>query len=153
MFEKPLSAESLFYRALEINDAVEREAFLASISSPELREIVDALLEDHAQAGALFDNCAAALEWPENVNVEEIEEGAVDANIGSRLGPYTLTRCLGEGGSGIVYEAEQKIPVQRRVAIKILKIGLDSAQVISRFNMERQTLALMEHPNIAHYWM
>jgi WD40 repeat protein len=69
--------------------------------------------------------------------------------IGSRIGPYKLLQKLGEGGMGSVYVAEQEHPVTRRVAVKIIKAGMDSAQVIARFEQERQALALMDHPNIA----
>src|SRR5262249_17948272 len=68
---------------------------------------------------------------------------------GARLGPYRLVLKLGEGGMGSVWLAEQEEPVQRRVALKIIKAGLDSAHVRARFDAERQALALMDHPNIA----
>lgn len=68
---------------------------------------------------------------------------------GSRLGPYTLIRRLGEGGWGVVYEAEQEEPLRRRVAIKIIRLGMDTEGVIARFEVERKALALMDHPNIA----
>src|SRR5262249_58185388 len=68
---------------------------------------------------------------------------------GSRIGPYKLLEKLGEGGMGVVYVAEQESPVKRRVALKIVKPGMDSAQVVRRFAAERQALALMDHTNIA----
>ncbi len=70
--------------------------------------------------------------------------------IGSQIGPYKLLSVLGEGGFGIVYRAEQKEPVRRQVALKVIKPGMDSKQVIARFEAERQALALLDHPNIAH---
>src|SRR5205085_9283801 len=69
--------------------------------------------------------------------------------VGSRIGPYKLRQQLGEGGMGTVYLAEQQEPVQRRVALKIIKAGMDSAHVIARFEQERQALAVLDHPNIA----
>jgi WD40 repeat protein/serine/threonine protein kinase len=69
--------------------------------------------------------------------------------LGGRIGPYKLLQKLGEGGMGTVYVAQQEKPVARRVALKIIKAGMDSAQVIARFEQERQALALMDHPNIA----
>jgi len=70
--------------------------------------------------------------------------------LGSRIGPYKLLSILGEGGMGIVYLAEQKRPIKRRVALKVIKPGMDSKRVIARFEAERQALALLDHPNIAH---
>src|SRR5262249_22066054 len=66
-----------------------------------------------------------------------------------RIGPYLLRRVLGEGGMGIVWEAEQQEPVRRRVALKCLRLGMDTSQFLARFESERQALTLMSHPNIA----
>ena len=70
--------------------------------------------------------------------------------IGGQIGPYRLLGVLGEGGFGIVYLAEQKQPIRRQVALKVIKPGMDTKQVIARFEAERQALALLDHPNIAH---
>ena len=69
---------------------------------------------------------------------------------GAQIGPYKLLSIVGEGGYGIVYLAEQQRPVKRRVALKVIKPGMDSKQVIARFEAERQALALLDHPNVAH---
>ena len=69
--------------------------------------------------------------------------------VGSVIGPYKLMEQIGEGGMGVVYVAEQSKPVRRKVALKIIKPGMDTKQVISRFEAERQALAMMDHPNIA----
>src|SRR6204780_2647886 len=69
--------------------------------------------------------------------------------VGSVIGPYKLLQQIGEGGFGVVYMAEQETPVRRVVALKVIKPGMDTAQVIARFESERQALALMDHPNIA----
>src|ERR1700677_3706240 len=74
---------------------------------------------------------------------------ALPERVGSVIGPYKLLQQIGEGGFGVVYMAEQEQPVRRRVALKIIKPGMDTAQVIARFESERQALALMDHPNIA----
>ena len=66
-----------------------------------------------------------------------------------RIGPFKILQVLGEGGMGIVYEAEQTAPVRRRVALKIIKTGMDTKELVARFEAERQALAVMEHPNIA----
>jgi serine/threonine protein kinase len=67
----------------------------------------------------------------------------------TRIGPYQILQVLGEGGMGVVYEAEQKEPVRRRVALKMMKLGMDTREVVGRFEAERQALALMDHPGIA----
>ena len=72
-----------------------------------------------------------------------------DQKLGTQIGPFKLLQELGEGGMGVVYLAEQTTPVKRRVALKIIKPGMSTKQVIARFEAERQTLALMDHPNIA----
>jgi tRNA A-37 threonylcarbamoyl transferase component Bud32 len=79
-----------------------------------------------------------------------LDGSAVMEGPGTKIGRYELLSLIGEGGMGLVYLAEQKEPVKRRVALKIIKPGMDSAQVIARFEAERQTLALLDHPNIAH---
>ncbi len=87
----------------------------------------------------------------------EPEEGLLDLALralsgeaeGSRIGPYRLVEILGSGGFGTVWRAEQDVPVRRQVALKILKLGMDTGEVMARFETERQALALMSHPNIA----
>ena len=74
---------------------------------------------------------------------------SLPAYVGSKIGPYKLLQEIGEGGMGVVFMADQKEPIKRRVALKIIKPGMDSKQVLARFEAERQALAMMEHPNIA----
>jgi len=71
---------------------------------------------------------------------------------GGKIGRYKLLRVLGEGGMGVVYSAEQEEPIKRQVALKVIKPGMDSKRVIARFEAERQALALLDHPNIAHVY-
>ena len=78
--------------------------------------------------------------------------GAVLERPGGQIGRYKLLNILGEGGMGIVYLAEQQEPIKRKVALKVIKPGMDSKHVISRFEAERQALALLDHPNIAHVY-
>lgn len=142
-------AEEIFYRALEIVDTAERAAYLDGACDSALRKTVDALLADHARADAILAGCSDALVWPDTHTVSSVASLIAESEIGAQIGPYTLIRRLGEGSGGIVYEAAQETPVRRRVALKILRAGLDTRRVIARFEAERQTLALMEHPNIA----
>ena len=80
---------------------------------------------------------------------EALAEAPVGEKTGDRIGRYKLLQQIGEGGCGVVYLAEQTEPVRRRVALKIIKPGMDTKSVMARFEAERQALALMDHPNIA----
>ncbi len=80
---------------------------------------------------------------------ERIPYEPASSAIGQQIGPYRILEALGEGGMGSVYLAEQREPVRRRIALKIIKAGMDTRQVIARFEAERQALAMMDHPNIA----
>lgn len=141
--------EDVFCEAVEIKDVSQREAFLqhACKSIPGLRQSVDAMLADHDQATRFLQTVAADLKFDKDA--ASSETAAPDRDIGTTLGPYLLARRLGEGGGGVVYEAQQESPVHRKVALKILKPGVDPHRVMKRFQAERQALELMEHPNIA----
>jgi serine/threonine protein kinase len=142
--------EEIFQNAVEIADSEARDAYLeeACAGDANLRVSVEELLSTHAQAERFFKKQSAALKPPEYL----LDEATIhsEANVGSCIGPYKLLKRLGEGGGGVVYQAEQKAPVRREVAIKVIKLGMDTRRVIARFEAEQQTLALMEHPNIAH---
>src|SRR6476619_5205121 len=109
----------------------------------ELRRRVEALLEAYEQSGDFLGRPAA--ERPPRA----APLGTAGEKPGDRIGRYRLLQQIGEGGCGVVYMAEQEEPVRRRVALKIIKPGMDTKQVIARFEAERQALALMDHPNIA----
>src|SRR5207248_5780586 len=96
----------------------------------------------HGRAGGILEAPAVGLEVTSEVQISS--EG-----VGSSVGPYKLLEQIGGGGMGVVYMAEQVHPVRRKVALKIIKPGMDSRQVIARFEAERQALTMMEHPNIA----
>jgi WD40 repeat protein/serine/threonine protein kinase len=137
--------KTIFSEAAEIEHPVERKAYLDDVcrGNERLRTEVEELLQAHEQAGSFLrsspiDACLTA-EGPIAV------EGP-----GTRIGRYELLELIGEGGMGMVYLAEQQEPVKRRVALKIIKPGMDSKEVIARFEAERQTLAVLDHPNIAH---
>jgi len=137
-------AETIFTAALAFS-AAERPAYLAGACGDNLplRQRVEALLRAHeAPHGFLPDQPVAAL--TSTVLMTPLSEAA-----GTRVGRYKLLQQIGEGGCGVVYMAEQQEPVRRRVAFKVIKLGMDTKQVIARFEAERQALALMDHPNIA----
>src|SRR5262249_53146242 len=108
---------------------------------PQLRARLEELL-------AAYPKVASFLEPPVPLAVT-VEEGPVRERPGTVIGPYKLLEQLGEGGFGVVFLAEQREPVRRKVALKVLKPGMDTRQVVARFEAERQALALMDHPNIA----
>ncbi|MGH7225575.1 MAG: serine/threonine-protein kinase, partial [Gemmataceae bacterium] len=156
MDNPPLTAKAVFDRAHEIADAEERRAYLAEAcgDNAKLREQVEALLRAYDEAGSFLNKPAAAPEATSDVapgqwhDPGKLPETPLEG-VGSRIGPYKLLQQIGEGGMGVVFMAEQQQPVRRMVAVKVIKAGMDSAQVIARFEAERQALALMDHPNIA----
>ncbi|MBL9135056.1 MAG: protein kinase [Verrucomicrobiales bacterium] len=148
----PSREESLFEQCLALS-ASERQALLdhACMGQPELRQAVEELLAAHELDDQRFDT--AALTLPRiglgDSSTEEAVLGVAGPRAGDWIGRYRLLEQIGEGGCGIVYLAEQREPVQRRVALKVLKPGMDTKSVVARFEAERQALALMDHPNIA----
>jgi serine/threonine protein kinase/tetratricopeptide (TPR) repeat protein len=151
-----MNDESLFHQALE-RSAQERAAFLdeACAGDEPLRWRVEALLQAHDNPGSFLQ--APAVQLSETTDSNPRDDGG--PNIGPEtapgevsgkvVGPYQLLQQIGEGGMGAVWMAEQTHPVHRKVALKLIKSGMDSRQVIARFEAERQALALMDHPNIA----
>ena len=142
MTERSLPEETIFGQASEIESAAEREKYLdrACGADRTLRAEIEALLRCDARAGDLLD-------LPEKPAATGDQPGI--ERTGAVIGPYKLLREIGEGGMGAVWLAEQMHPVRRRVALKIIKSGMDSRQVAARFAAERQALAMMDHPNIA----
>jgi serine/threonine protein kinase len=139
------SVEELFFAALELKGAEARSAFLdRHCQDTELRRRVVELLAGDAQ-GSSFLEAPASLP---TVTVAPDSRPGVE-EPGTIIGSYKLLEQIGEGGMGLVFMAEQTRPVRRKVALKIIKAGMDTKQVIARFEVERQALALMDHPNIA----
>ena len=143
----PNREEALFALALE-KPAEQRAAFLDAMceSDPALRQRLEALLAAHeGPEGALPSAAAPVVKATIKLELDE----APDEAVGQRLGRYKLLERVGEGGYGVVYVAEQTESVRRRVALKVIKLGMDTKQVVARFEAERQALAMMDHPNIA----
>jgi len=137
-------AKSIFANALEIAEASARQSYLdaACGGDESLRREIQDLLAHREQMGAFLELPVPAL------------EATVDEPIGERpgtvIGPYKLLEQIGEGGFGFVFMAEQQQPIRRKVALKVLKPGMDTRQVVARFEAERQALALVNHQHIAH---
>src|SRR5262249_30339103 len=124
--------------SVELGSAEERARFLErECPDPGLRREVESLLAAHDTPDSLFAQETVRGEAP------SLE------TVGAMIGRYKLLEALGEGGFGAVWLAEQKEPVRRKVALKVIKLGMDTKQVVARFEAERQALALMDHPNIA----
>jgi eukaryotic-like serine/threonine-protein kinase len=146
--------DTVFEAALEIKDSAERRVFLARVckANSNLRTKIEKLLDNYNKAEEFFADCKPALTSclnQESVNPATEEGPGADEQVGALVGPYKLLQKIGEGGCGAVYMAEQQKPMRRRVAVKIIKLGMDTKAVIARFEAERQALALMDHPNIA----
>jgi serine/threonine protein kinase len=136
-------AKSIFLDAVEIAAPEERRAFIETQCAGDLslRGEVEALLRHQQSLGSFLDSPPAGL------------DATVDSTLperpGTVIGPYKLLEEIGDGGMGVVFLAEQQRPVRRQVALKVIKAGMDTRQVVARFESERQALALMDHPNIA----
>jgi serine/threonine protein kinase len=135
-----MTEREIFTAALNKADPAGRAAFLDEqcVGNAPLRQRIESLLAEHQRLGSFMDvpSPRATLDQPTE-------------RLGTPIGPYKLLQQIGEGGMGVVYMAEQTQPVQRRVAIKVIKPGMDSRQVIARFEAERQALAMMDHVSIA----
>src|SRR5262245_8322588 len=122
-----MSPDTIFAQAIEIESAQERAVFLeeACRSDPELRREVEKFVRDHFRAGAFLERPAAHI-------VATVDEPPIAERPGTVIGPYKLMEQIGEGGMGLVFVAEQQQPVRRRVALKVIKPGMDTRPVIAR---------------------
>src|SRR5271157_3187076 len=148
---EPPREEALFQAAAQLT-GVERAAFLngACHGDPALRQRLEALLAAHEAKDSLLEpDEPKAARGPFNTIKVAVAENPADEAVGQTLGRYKLLEKVGEGGCGVVYVAEQSVPVRRRVALKVIKLGMDTKAVVARFEAERQALAMMDHPNIA----
>jgi serine/threonine protein kinase len=134
--------KTLFGQALDIESDADRAAFVeaACAGNAALRSEIESLLAALHKAGSYLEAPAA----PQTIDISAVQEA-----VGTVIGPFKIVEHLGEGGMGVVYRAEQTQPIQRQVALKLIKPGFDSRQIVARFEAERQALALMDHPNIA----
>jgi WD40 repeat protein/serine/threonine protein kinase len=135
--------KEIFLAAVEKEHPDERDGYVRAAcgEDEDVRRQVDALLGKHAQAGSFLE--------PASPSMVTTVEGLVGERPGTMIGAYKLLEPIGEGGFAVVYLAEQLQPVRRKVGLKVLKPGMDTRQVVARFEAERQALAIMDHPNIA----
>src|SRR5215467_9694085 len=142
--ERWQQVKEIFDRAVEC-DPASRVAYVRDRcgDDEELRREVESLLASDTQTGSLLDN--PLMETATGVSPPSASLPAQNDSFG----PYVPVRVLGEGGMGTVYLARQQQPIRREVALKVVKLGMDSRQVLERFEIERQALALMDHPNVA----
>jgi serine/threonine protein kinase/Tfp pilus assembly protein PilF len=151
--DKP-SLDTIFCAAIEIGSEEERAAYLvrACGKDHDLQARVEKLLDAHMGAGSFLEEPAVAPPPPREPPSAPSSASQLrpSEGTGTRIGPYKLLEQIGEGGFGVVFMAEQQQPVRRKVALKVLKPGMDTKQVVARFEAERQALALMDHPHIAH---
>ena len=146
---------AVFNAALEL-PAAERSAYLqqACVGNASLLRRLEELLTAHGTAGQFMTDSALQTKWVANPDKNAVDPGnAILAKAqekpGDQIDHYRLVRLIGEGGCGVVYLAEQEFPIRRRVALKVIRLGMDTQSVIARFGAERQALALMDHPHIA----
>jgi len=134
-------AKAIFLQALDCTGPDDLKRFLdeACGTNEPLRARVEELLQAHRDAGNFLSGA----------NAHDLDTEPIAECPGTMIGPYKLIEQIGEGGFGIVFMAEQQVPVRRKVALKLIKPGMDTRHVIARFEAERQALALMDHPNIA----
>src|SRR5258707_12432510 len=138
------AVESIFIAALEKGTPEDRAAYInkACGTDQQLRACVERLLNAQPKVGSFLQAPVPAL-------VATVDEPSPIERPGAVIGPYRLMEQIGEGGMGLVFVAEQQHPVRRKVALKVIKPGMDSRDVIARFEAERQALARRDHPNIA----
>ncbi|HEX2475876.1 MAG TPA: serine/threonine-protein kinase, partial [Lacipirellulaceae bacterium] len=136
--------EEIFFHAMELTSWEERKTYLHEVcaGNADLRMRVEALLRRHEESDGVLDSPPPGFSGT-------IESLPPTEQPGTIIGSYKLLQQIGEGGMGVVFMAEQTWPIQRTIALKIIKLGMDTRQVIARFEAERQALAIMDHPNIA----
>jgi hypothetical protein len=147
--------EEVFDAARKIEDSAQRQEFLSRACDGDsaLRERVETLLSVHGSADELFTECISALrssaDDSDSAAARHFAQAFEEEQPGAQIGHYKILQKIGEGGCGVVYMAEQEKPMRRLVALKVIKLGMDTRAVIARFDAERQALAMMDHPNIA----
>ena len=140
--------KEIFEKALDLTSPEARSGYVkgACDGNADLLARVETLLRAHDATGGFLPDQPGAAAGPTAVHIPNAN---MSEQPGTMIGRYKLLQQIGEGGCGVVYMAEQEVPVRRRVALKVIKLGMDTKQVVARFEAERQALAMMDHPNIA----
>jgi serine/threonine protein kinase/WD40 repeat protein len=153
---EPGEQEVAIFGAVLQMPAGQRAVYLDQVCASDgaLRQRVEAFLASHLEAGAFLEEPApgargAVASFPEEVEGTPRRAATPSEKAGDRIGRYKLLQQIGEGGCGVVYMAEQEEPVRRMIALKVIRLGMHTKSVITRFEAERQALAMMDHPNIA----
>jgi non-specific serine/threonine protein kinase/serine/threonine-protein kinase len=143
MAQELKNIDHIFWDALQIDCAIDRAAYVARAcgDDEQLRRLIEKLLVAQPRAGRFLEK---PLRFDTTAEIVVLTE-----KPGTQIGPYRLLQQIGEGGFGVVFLADQTTPIRRKVALKIVKPGMDTRQVIARFEAERQALAMMDHTNIA----
>ncbi|MFA6045568.1 MAG: serine/threonine-protein kinase, partial [Phycisphaerales bacterium] len=142
------NAQHIFENAVNLKGAAREDYLRGACGADEaLRTEVDALLWASERSSGLPASPTAA--YSADVDTAATKAAPLREGPGTRIGPYKVLQLIGEGGFGSVFMAEQEKPVVRKVALKIIKLGMDTRQVVARFEQERQALAILDHPNIA----
>jgi len=144
MMAEQIDEKSIFEAASELKTPAEQTAYLEKVcaKNPAMKERIAALLKAHEHKGDFLES---VLDTP-SVSLGDVD---LKEKPGTVIDKYKLLEKIGEGGMAVVYMAEQQEPIRRKVALKIIKLGMDTKSVIARFEAERQALAIMDHPNIA----
>ena len=137
------TVEAIFDRAIQCESATERDAYVSNACAHDhtLLARIKKLIKQH--------DASSFLDVPPVDSSITLDESPISEAPGTIIGRYKLLEKIGEGGMAVVYMAQQQKPIRRKVALKVIKLGMDTQLVVSRFESERQALALMNHPNIA----
>ena len=144
-----MTEREIFIAALHAREPAERAAFLNRACGEDraMRDGIEELLREQEELGNFLEEPAGGVEGTGGSVIDGAE--TLTERSGTIIGPYKLAEQVGEGGMGLVFVAEQQYPIRRKVALKVIKPGMDTRRVVARFEAERQALALMDHPNIA----